>query len=140
MTDTFGNSALHIVAALPDDSARGLIQKLLTKGVDINTGNITNQTALISAIKAMIISKNDEDKVKLLSNIKFLLDKEINVNAKDNNGQTALHLACMTTSPALLNLILSKEPNITAKDNLGHKANFYLKTPQMKEIYSNYVN
>ena len=140
MTDSFGNSALHIVASLPDDSARGLIQKLLTKGVDINTGNITNQTALTSAIKAMIISKNDEDKVKLLSNIKFLLDKGINVNAKDNNGQTALHLACMTTSPALLNLILSKEPNITAKDNTGHKANFYLKTPQMKEIYSNYVN
>ncbi|MBQ6516000.1 ankyrin repeat domain-containing protein [bacterium] len=140
MTDTLGNSALHIVATMPDDSARGLIQKLIDKDIDINSQNVTKQTALVSAIKAMRIAQNDEDKTKLLSNIKFLLDKEIDINISDSNGQTAFHHACSTTSPALLTMILAKEPNIFKKDNLGHKGNFYLSTPQMKEVYSNYVN
>ena len=140
MTDTLGNSALHIVATMPDDSARGLIQKLIDKDIDINSQNVTKQTALVSAIKAMRIAQNDEDKTKLLSNIKFLLDKGIDVNVPDSNGQTAFHHACSTTSPALLTMILAKEPNIFKKDNLGHKGNFYLSTPQMKEVYSNYVN
>ena len=140
MTDTLGNSALHIVATMPDDSARGLIQKLIDKDIDINSQNVTKQTALVSAIKSMRIAQNDEDKTKLLSNIKFLLDKGIDVDIPDSNGQTAFHHACSTTSPALLNMILSKEPNIFKKDNLGHKGNFYLSTPQMKEVYSKYVN
>ena len=140
MTDFFGNSVLHIVAALPDDSARGLIQKLITKGVDLNAKNITNQNALISAIKAMRIAQNNEDKTKLLSNIKFLLDKGIDINAPDNNGQTAFHHACASTSVALLNMILEKKPQIFEKDKLGHKGSYYLSTPQMRETYNNYVN
>ena len=140
MTDTLGNSALHIVAAMPDDSVRGLIQKLIDKNININSQNLTKQTALVSAIKAMRIANNEEDKTMILSNIKFLIDKGIDVNVSDSNGQTAFHHACSTTSPALLTMILSKEPNIFKKDNLGHKGNFYLSTPQMKEVYDNYVN
>ncbi|MBQ6516003.1 ankyrin repeat domain-containing protein, partial [bacterium] len=108
MTDSLGNSALHIAATMPDDSARGIIQKLIDKGIDINAQNITNQNALISAIKTFRITQNDEDKTKLLSNIKFLIDKGIDVNEPDNNGQTAFHHACSTTSVALLSMILSK--------------------------------
>ena len=140
ITDSLGNTALHIVAAMPDDSARGLIQKLVDKGVDIDAPNITNQTPLISAIKAMRIAQNDEDKTNLLSNIKFLLDKDAEVDIKDNNGQTAFHHACASNSPALLTLVLAKEPNILAKDSLGHRGNFYLSNPKMKEIYDSYVN
>ena len=140
ITDSLGNTALHLVAAMPADSARGLIQKLVDKGANIDAQNITNQTPLISAIKSMRIAQNDNDKTNLLSNIKFLLDKGSDINTKDNNGQTAFHHACGTTSPALLTIILAKEPNILAKDNLGHKGNFYLNTPQMKEVYDSYVN
>ncbi|MBQ6516001.1 ankyrin repeat domain-containing protein [bacterium] len=139
ITDSLGNSALHIAATMPDDSARGIIQKLIDKGVHLDSRNITNQNALISAIKAMRIAQNDKDKTMLLSNIKFLLDKGLDVNTPDSNGQTAFHHACSTTSVALLSLVLSKEPNIFLKDNLGHKGSFYLSTPQMKEAYTNYV-
>ena len=140
MTDSFGNSALHIVASMPDDSARGLIQKLLTKGVKLNSKNITSQNALISAIKAFRIADSDEDKTLILSNIKFLLDKGLDVNEPDSNGQTAFHHACCTTSVALLNMILAKNPHILEKDKLGHKGGYYLSTPQMKEVYYNYVS
>ena len=140
MADSLGNSLLHIVSSTPDDNARGLIQKLIDKGVNINAKNITNQNSLVSAIKAFRIARTDEDKTKLLSNIKFLLDKGIDINAPDNNGQTAFHHACSTTSVALLNMILDKKPQIFEKDKLGHKGSFYLSTPQMKETYNNYVN
>ena len=140
ITDSLGNTALHLVAAMPADSARGLIQKLVDKGINIDATNITNQTALVSAIKAMRIAQNDNDKTNLLSNIKFLLDKNAEVDIKDNNNQTAFHHACASNSPALLAMVLEKEPNILAKDSLGHRGNFYLSTPKMKEVYESYAN
>ena len=139
ITDSLGNSAIHIVATMPDDTARGLIQKLVSKGVSLDAKNITNQNALISAIKAMRIAQNDEDKTKLLSNIKFLLDKGFDVNEPDFNGQTAFHHACSTTSVALLSIVLSKDPNILLRDKLGNRGKFYLSTPQMKETYEDYI-
>ena len=40
LSDSVGNSALHIVSTIPDDRARGLIQKLVDKGININSTNI----------------------------------------------------------------------------------------------------
>ena len=40
---------------------------------------------------------------------------------------------------ALLTLMLSKDPNVFLKDKMGNRAAKYLKTPEMKEIYSKYV-
>ena len=140
MTDSLGNSTLHIAASMSDDSARGLIDRLITKGVKLDSKNITNQNALISAIKAFRIATTEEDKTKLLSNIKFLLDKGLDVNEPDSNGQTAFHHACSTTSVGLLSLVLSKEPNVFTKDKLGHKGSYYLQNQQMKDVLDNYIN
>ena len=77
--------------------------------------------------------------MNLMSNIKFLLDKGADINAQDNNGQTAFHFACISTIGALLTLLLSHEPNVFLKDKMGNRAAKYIKTPEMKEIYNKYL-
>ena len=139
VSDSIGNSPLHIVSAIPDDSSRGMIQKLISKGIDINSKNIAQQNSLISVIKAFITTKDDVEKNSLLSNIKFLLDKGINIDEQDKLGQTAFHYVCFTTSVALLTLFLSKTPNVFIKDIKGNRASKYLKTDEMKKIYENYL-
>ena len=107
--------------------------------VDINAGNKFGQTPLMVAIKNFITSRNEEEKPVDLSNIKFILDQNPDINIQDQNKQTAFHLACMTTSVALLTLILSKNPNVLLKDKLGKRAVDYLKTDTVKEVYRKYV-
>ena len=139
VSDSVGNTLLHITSTIADDSARGMIQKLITKGLDINTKNIAQQNSLISAIKAFSSAKDDVEKNSLLSNIKFLLDKGVNIDDQDKLGQTPFHYVCITTSAALLTLFLSKNPNVFIRDVKGNRAAKYLKTDEMKKIYDNYL-
>ena len=138
--DSIENTVLHLAAALPDDSARMLIQKSLDKGIDINARNVAGRRPLMSAIVKLAITKDKEGRRSMLSNIKFLLDKGADINAQDDNGWTAFHLACMTTSTVLLTLLLSYDPNILLKDKYGKRAYNYLKTPEMKDIYNKYLS
>ena len=94
----------------------------------------------MSAIKKLVTTDDDAGKRNLMSNIKFLLDKGADINAQDNNGQTAFHFACLSTIGALLTLLLSHKPNVFLEDKAGNRANKYLKTPEMKAIYKEYVN
>lgn len=140
MTDTMGNTALHIVSTIADDSSRKLIERLLRKGVDINAKNVTNQNPIMSAIRALMAAEDVDTKEKLLSNIKFLLDKGSDIENQDKNGQTVFHYVCATTSVALLTMILKKNPNVFIADLKGNRPHIYLKTPEMKEIYREYIN
>ena len=139
VTDAFGNSVLHIAASLPDDTAQMLIQKALDKGIDINAQNRNGQRPLMSAVKAMIKTKDKNGRRNIMANIKFLLDKGADINAQDNNGQTALHFACLSTVAALLTFLLNKNPNVFLLDKKGNRAAKYLRTPEMKEIYEKYL-
>ncbi|HEY1406077.1 MAG TPA: ankyrin repeat domain-containing protein [Spirochaetota bacterium] len=53
--------------------------------------------------------------VKLVERI---LGKGANINAKDHEGRTALHLAVITRNTAMLKFILSKNPDINAEDDM----------------------
>ena len=139
MTDTMGNSALHIVSTIADNSSRGLIEKLIRKGVDINAKNITEQIPIMSAIRALMATTDKDAKELLLSNIKFLIDKGANIEEQDKNGQTVFHYVCATTSVALLAMILKKKPNVFIEDLKGNRPHTYLKSPEMKKMYFEYV-
>lgn len=139
MTDTMGNSALHIVSTIADDSSRGLIEKLIRKGVDVNAQNVTSQNPIMSAIRALMGAEDEDTKERLLSNIKFLIDKGVNLEDVDVNGQTVFHYVCATTSMALLAMVLKHEPNVLVRDLKGNRPHTYLKTPEMKEKYREYL-
>lgn len=138
--DEMGNNLLHISAAVNNDKARGVMERLIGKGIDVNSKNVAGQTPLMRAIKQLLVPRSDEEKTGILSNIKFLIDKGSDINEQDANGQTAFHYACMTSSIALLNLILSKDPNVFLKDAHGNPPSKYLKTVEMQNMFKNYLS
>lgn len=141
IVDKAGNNILHIIAKLPVDSARMLIQKSLNKGIKIDSPNNAGQTPLISAIKKFNTSKDENVRKNLLSNITFLLRNGANVATKDNCDKTALHYACMSEYASmsewiyLIALILSKKPDISALDKAGLCPHNYINTQEKKEIF-----
>ena len=137
--DNLGRNIVHLSILSRDERIKNIISRAISKGVDINAGNKFGQTPLMLAIKNLITAKNEDEKSVDLSNIKFILEQNPDVNVQDQNKQTAFHLACMSTSVALLTLLLSKNPNILLKDKLGKRAAEYLKTDAMKEIYKQYI-
>ena len=54
--------------------------------------------------------------------VKYLLNKkDKKVNAKNDDGQTALHLACASGKDEIINLLIRNDANINAKDSQGNK-------------------
>ena len=54
--------------------------------------------------------------------VKYLLNKkDKKVNAKNDDGQTALHLACAAGKDDIINLLIRNDANINAKDSQGNK-------------------
>lgn len=141
IVDKAGNNILHIIAKLPVDSARMLIQKSLNKGIKIDLPNNAGQTPLVSAIKEFNTSKDENARKNLLSNITFLLRNGANVATKDNCDKTVLHYACMSENASmsewiyLITLILSKKPDISALDKAGLCPYNYINTQEKKEMF-----
>ena len=137
--DSFGRNVAHLSLLSRDEQVKGIISRAVGKGLDINAQNIVGQTVLMGAIKNFLTARSDEEKAVDLSNIKFILDQNPNIDIQDRNGQTAFHLACLSTSVALLTLILSKNPNVILKDVKGNRGSAYLKTDAVKEVYEKFI-
>jgi len=85
---------------------------------------------LISAqiISAQITSQLSEEVRTLLfheavaesniQNIQHLLDKGVDINAKNNNGETPLHIAVCKERPEVVTLLLKNGADVNAKDDL----------------------
>jgi len=54
--------------------------------------------------------------------VKLLLEKGANIEAKDNDGDTALINAAIKGETEMVKLLLEKGANIEAKDNKGETA------------------
>ena len=137
--DDCGRNVIHLSMVSKDERIKTIISKALAKGVDINAVDCAGQTALMKAIKNLVIARNDDEKFADLAVIKFILDQNPDIEIQDQNKQTAFHLICMTTSVALLDLILSKNPKILLKDVTGKRGVDYFKTDEMRKLYHTYV-
>lgn len=92
------------------------VKLLLDNGADLKaTSNIRKENALMKALIAS--GKKNINQDDLLKIIQALLDKKIDVNAKDMFGQTALHLAVYyKRGIAVFELLFKNGIDVNAKD------------------------
>ena len=122
-----------------DERIKTVVERAMEKGTDINSQNNLGQTPLMLAIKNFITAKDGDEQQIDMSVIKFILDKNPDLDIQDQNKQTAFHLVCRSASVPLLELILSKNPNVLIRDKLDKRAVDYFRTDEMKKVYQKYV-
>ena len=67
--------------------------------------------------------------------VKYLLSKKNkNINAKNNKGQTSLHLACLKGNEAIINLLIQNGANINELDLKGNKPFDLLSSERYKNL------
>ena len=102
----FEESYMFLAACAAED--RDEIDKLLQRGVDINTSNIDGLTALHQSS----IDNN-------LNMIEYLLKKNIDINCQDNEGWTPLHAAASCSNIDIVKYLLSHGAIVDACNNEG---------------------
>ena len=127
--DEHGNTALIAV----DHDVLKKTKLLLGAGADVNAQNLNGDTALMRAVERLGIdyniynSKGDYYSDRILMDarerIKLLLKAKANVNATNNNGETALIKAAeVSKNPETVTLLLKAGADINAKDKHGYTA------------------
>lgn len=97
------------------------IKSALASKADINTSTSAGNTALLIACRNRIAYRK-------IDIIEFLLSKNINVNAVDNNGVSALNISARYGDAETAKLLIDKKADIDLADNIGT-------TPLMISIY-----
>jgi len=91
-----------------------LIQRAITKGLDINATKNNGASALHFACLGGDIEM-----------LKFLLNAGLDINATDNNGASALHFACWGGDIEMLKFLQNAGLDINAADDYGASALHY---------------
>jgi len=127
-------------AAISDH--KDVVKLLLDKGADVNTKDKNGQTPLdiilnrnqrqisqnpnhadimemLLANGAEILSIHTASKIRNLEKVKAFLEKGIDVNTKDDNGQTALHIAIISDNQEIVKLLIDEGADVNAKDENG---------------------
>ncbi|OQR92585.1 ankyrin repeat protein [Achlya hypogyna] len=105
--DKTGKSAFDYALVSDPPTAITLVEN----GYDVRQQSKLGQTALSAALK-----HNQVDVAKLV--VEKMISQEVDVNAKDNNGATALWPAIMATDATVVASLLAQgcDPNVEAKD------------------------
>ncbi len=136
--DSYGDTPLHIAARL--GMSEDIIQALVSAGADIDERNKKGVTPLALAIErkqlvqaalfvkmgADIHAEDIDGETALVKAMKVGSDmvKAIitseNIQSRDSQGRTALHITVMTRSdPAVINFLISRKADINARDKNG---------------------
>jgi protein phosphatase 1 regulatory subunit 12A len=105
----FEQAYIFLAACSSED--RDEIDKLLQRGVDINTSNIDGLTALHQAC----IDDN-------LNMVEYLLNKNADINCQDNEGWTPLHAAASCGNFDIVKYLLSNGAIVDVCNNEGELA------------------
>lgn len=118
ITDKHGNNALNI--AVREHRIRTIQYLLIKKLFDINEKDTVNgETGLMAAMKGW-----DEQDAAVTA-LTLLLDKKADVNATNNDGDTALMVGAAFGNVVRLNVLISKagdKIDFRARNNRGHNA------------------
>jgi uncharacterized protein len=107
-SEELGNSLIHEVISgnLP------AVKKLVAAGADVNFANVNSFTPLMAAAQR-----------KQLGILKFLLENGASPNPVENSTcRTALMHACMSGSPACVDILLSCGADVNERDTYGMSA------------------
>ena len=121
---------------------KDIVKLLLDKGADVNTKDKNGQTPLdiilnqnqrqisqnqshadimvmLLANGAEILSIHTASKIGNSEKVKAFLEKGIDVNTKDDNGQTSLHIAVISDNQEIVELLIDEGVDVNAKDENG---------------------
>lgn len=98
---------IHAASSLDNDE---IIKILLDNGADVNQYNKTSESG--NALMQAAITGNYDT-------VKLLLEKKVDMNAQDSNGQTALHGAALGANVDTVRLLIKAGADITIKNNRG---------------------
>lgn len=94
---------------------------LLNKGADITSLDSDNNTPLHILISERIFANRAEldDSIEVIKN---LIERNIDINAQNNAGWTALHYAVEIGQPEYVKVLLENKANINIRNNCGNTA------------------
>lgn len=107
-TDAAAGATLFLLAA--DRADTGLMRELLELGADPQLPNANGTTPLLAAAGVGTTSPDEEagDESEALEAVNMLLDLGANINAVDNNGDTAMHGAAYNAYPLVAKLLATR--------------------------------
>ena len=111
-----------------------LAENLLNKGIDINTTEIYNSTALTEVCLLYCTSTQSEDSEKYLTMIKWLAEKGADVNLYLSSQHSAIYYACYYKKEKLIDLLIELGVDIKQKESIVSTLEFY---ETIKTINSN---
>ncbi len=111
LADSHGYTALHHAAWEGHEAAA---RALLAHGVDVDTGNDFGETPLHH-----VTNKTADRTREHLGVLRLLLEKDADVSATDQDGQTALHNAVEHGWQAGAEMLLSHGADVAAADGSG---------------------
>jgi ankyrin repeat protein len=129
-----------------------MMKLLIARGADIHISNADGDTPLMLAAGVAILNPNEDagTEEETLDAVKYLVDLGFDVNAVNNNKETALHGASYRGFNAVSQFLIDKGANLDAENILGWKpvtiadglffAGFFKAQPQTAALLrENYV-
>lgn len=117
LRDIYGNAALHIAI---ENSNNEIVKLLLEAEADVNLQNKRGLTplhraAFVNNVEGAKLLIKKEAGIKQEAEIK----KKVVINAKDNEGETPLHVAVRGGYESFANNLIEKKANLNAQNNRG---------------------
>lgn len=111
------NGCTTFLNAVIANAPLSVLEKLLNANADINSTCQTGKNALMHVLETPEQTLPTQQKTE---RVHFLLDRSININTKDENGDTALITAAKNNAPAgLLQILLNAGAAINATNKSG---------------------
>jgi ankyrin repeat protein len=119
------NNLSNLIKAVKDNDI-DQVNKMIKRGIDINMTDSDGKTGLHYACMYFTYYAIKNDSLAYYWNIyrynkKYILDKlldtDININIQDNDGNTPLHIACITSNYYAVNRLLNFNTNMKILNN-----------------------
>jgi ankyrin repeat protein len=101
--DEIGNTVLHVACF---QGAVDVVQLLIDAKADVNAQNHNGKTPLMNSVKNIEVAK-------------LLIENGADLANKDNDGNTALYLACYESAVDVVKLLIDAKADVNAQNNDG---------------------